>query len=139
MMKLAYAEGVQVALIKLGFTAAAMHASRPEDRNMPILNMMLRNATGMNSQRASYTHAKDVRLGRMTIPELATFLGQDIPEPFQRFHKAGGYRVAVTDEQTPQAESYSATDASIQQRNVEDIWDQHDQRKQRFVEPPWNY
>ena len=53
--------------------------------------------------------------------------------------KLSGYRVPVTEEQTPQAESYSATDASIQQRNVEDLWDEHDQRRQEFVEPPWHY
>lgn len=137
MMKLAYAEGVQMALMKLGFTAAAMHASRPNQRNMPVLDMMLRNAASMPPQMAAYTHAKDVRLGRMTIPELATFLGRDVPGSFQRFHKAGGFRVAVTDEQTPQAVSYKATNAQEQQINVDDLWDQHDKRQQLFTQAPW--
>lgn len=53
--------------------------------------------------------------------------------------KLGGYRVPVTSEQTPQAVSYKATNASMQERNVESIWDQHDNRQHGFVEPGWNY
>lgn len=53
--------------------------------------------------------------------------------------KLSGYRVPVTDEQTPQAESYKATNAQAQRGNVDDLWEQHDKRQKEFVEPGWNY
>jgi hypothetical protein len=54
--------------------------------------------------------------------------------------KLGGYRVAVTDDQTPQTELlHQATDASLQKRNVDDLWEQHDKRQHEFVEPGWRY
>ena len=53
--------------------------------------------------------------------------------------KLGGFRVAVTDDQTPVSESYNATNAQVQEGNVDDIWEQHDKRQKEFVEPGWNY
>jgi hypothetical protein len=54
--------------------------------------------------------------------------------------KRSGYRVPVTDDQTPQTEMlHQATDAALQKRNVDDLWEQHDKRQKEFVEPGWNY
>jgi hypothetical protein len=53
--------------------------------------------------------------------------------------KLGGYRVPVTDDQTPQAESYKATNAQAQELNVNDLWERHDKRQKEFVQPGWLY
>lgn len=53
--------------------------------------------------------------------------------------KLSGSRVLVTDEQTPQAESYKATNPLTQALSVNDIWERHDKRQQEFVEPGWLY
>ncbi len=51
--------------------------------------------------------------------------------------KLGSYHVPVTDDQTPQAETWKATNAQQQSVNVDDLWEQHDQRQQLFTTPPW--
>jgi len=51
--------------------------------------------------------------------------------------KIGGHRVAVTDDQTPQSQSWPIADAARQARSVDNLWEQHDKRQQLFTTPPW--
>lgn len=53
--------------------------------------------------------------------------------------KLGGLRVPVTDEQTPQAVSFKATNPQTQRLSIDSLWDNHDKRLTQFVEPSWNY
>jgi hypothetical protein len=47
--------------------------------------------------------------------------------------KLGDARVLVTREQTPQEQSEPMNMAAEQQRTVEHLWDEHDQRQQLFT------
>lgn len=51
--------------------------------------------------------------------------------------KLGSFRVPVTNEQTPQAQTWKATDAAQQTRRVDDAWEQHDKRQTLFARPQW--
>jgi hypothetical protein len=51
--------------------------------------------------------------------------------------KLSGTRVPVTSDQTPQAETWKATNAEEQQRSVDSAWEQHDKRQQLFTRPQW--
>lgn len=51
--------------------------------------------------------------------------------------KISGTRVPVTSDQTPQAETWKATNAEEQQRSVDSAWEQHDKRQQLFTRPLW--
>lgn len=129
MSKIAYQLGCQTALEKLGYDGrpgdivlTGPHAVSKEEA--------LRRMMAMSNRPRPKPRPEDLaRLARM--PGVSAININDL------LRKQGSFRVPVTDEQTPQAQTWKATDAAQQARTVDSMWDQHDKRQQLFTSPPW--
>ena len=120
MRKFAYQSGVKTALQALGLQAMSPLQTEYSIQQSPFAYRQYR----------QFLSKGDSHIQALNKAMMLQMLNPD---------KLAGLRVPVTNEQTPQAVSFKATNPQTQRLSIDSLWDNHDKRLTQFVEPSWNY